>query len=84
MQDSGISGIILIRMSIKVFHTASLVIVAFLAVSCVESINLDPMQEMPVVVTCVLTTETAEKSAFSGVSVERYEFLKSRLGHFRG
>ena len=52
----------MIRMSIKVFHTASLVIVAFLAVSCVESINLDPMQEMPVVVTCVLTTETAEQS----------------------
>ena len=49
-------------MSIKVFHTASLVIVAFLAVSCVESINLDPMEEMPVVVTCVLTTETTEQS----------------------
>ncbi len=50
VQDSDISGIILIRMSIKVFHTASLVIVAFLAVSCVEPITLDPMQEMPVVV----------------------------------
>ena len=52
----------MIRMSIKVFHTSSLVIVAFLAVSCVEPITLDPMQEMPVVVTCVLTTETAEQS----------------------
>ena len=62
VQDSGISGIILIRMSINVFHTASLVIVAFLAVSCVEPITLDPMEEMPVVVTCVLTTETTEQS----------------------
>ena len=52
----------MIRMSIKVFHTASLVIVAFLAVSCVEPITLDPMEEMPIVVTCVLTTETAEQS----------------------
>ena len=62
VQDSDVSGIILIRMSFKIFHTAGLVIVAFLAVSCVEPITLDPMQEMPVVVTCVLTTETAEQS----------------------
>ena len=49
-------------MCFKAIRSASLVIVAFLAVSCVEPITLDPMQEMPIVVTCVLTTETTEQS----------------------
>lgn len=46
----------------RFLRSAYLSITAFLAVSCVEEINLDPMEEMPVVVTCVLTTETTEQS----------------------
>ena len=49
-------------MCFKAIRSAGLVELAFLAVSCVEPITLDPMEEMPVVVTCVLTTETAEQS----------------------
>ena len=41
MQDSGISGILLIRMSFKVFHTASLVIVAFFLGSYGNEKNID-------------------------------------------
>ena len=44
------------------FRLEGLSLLTFLAVSCVEAINLDPMEEMPVVVTCVLTTETTEQS----------------------
>ena len=36
---------------------SSVVLPLFLAVSCVEKIVLDPMEEMPVVVNCVLMTE---------------------------
>ena len=49
-------------MCFKFMRSACLIITALLTVSCVEEINLDPMEEMPVVVTCVLTTETEEQS----------------------
>lgn len=51
-----------LRMCFKSMRSACLFFTALLAVSCVEEINLDPMEEMPVVVTCVLTTETTEQS----------------------
>ena len=51
-----------LRMCFRTMRSACLVIMALLTVSCVEDINLDPMEEMPVVVTCVLTTETTEQS----------------------
>ena len=51
-----------LRMCFNSFRLECLSLLTFLAVSCVEAINLDPMEEMPVVVTCVLTTETTEQS----------------------
>lgn len=50
-----------LRMCFNSFRLEGLSLLTFLAVSCVEAINLDPMEEMPVVVTCVLTTETTEQ-----------------------
>lgn len=49
-------------MCFKAFRPAGLALAIFLAVSCAESIKLDPVEEMPVVATCVLTTETTEQS----------------------
>ncbi|MBO4679739.1 MAG: DUF4249 family protein, partial [Lachnospiraceae bacterium] len=49
-------------MCFKSMRSACLFFTALLTVSCVEDISLDPMEEMPVVVTCVLTTETTEQS----------------------
>lgn len=51
-----------LRMCFNSFRLEGLSLLTFLAVSCVEAINLDPMEEMPVVVTCVLTTESVEQS----------------------
>ena len=50
------------------YRTFTIITVALLLSSCVEPIVMDPLEEMPVVVNCVLTRDGQGPAVFSGMT----------------